>query len=107
MRHHSACDEMSIKTPFESWRARLQLPFSVAAHLSRLPEEGLAGVGFFVVLAPGPVHAYVGKVLSLAGHRVAIAEQELLVWIVLEVVIATEVDHGGRLVLGSGNSFTA
>src|SRR5208282_113522 len=60
-----------------------------------------------VVFAPGPVHACIGIVLGLSGDRVAIAKQELLVGVVLEVVIAAHVDHRRGLRLCGGNSFRA
>src|ERR1017187_3027545 len=61
--------------------------------------------GFLVVFSPRPVHAGIGVVLRLACDRVTIAKQELLAFVMLEVVIPTYIDHGGSFSLGSCKTF--
>ena len=81
----------------------------ICCHLA-VPGKYLLGWGFLLVVLvfpPGPVHADVGVVLRLPGDGVAVAEQELLVGIVLEVVVAAHVDHGGGLRLRRGKAFAA
>src|SRR6202034_4586876 len=70
----------------------------------RLPQERIA-VRLLVVLAPRPVHADVGVILRLPGDRVSVAEEELLVRIVLEMVDAAEIDQRGGLCLRRGQAF--
>jgi len=46
-----------------------------------------------LIFSPGPVHACIGVILCLAGYGVAVAEQKLLAGVMLEVVVASHVDH--------------
>jgi hypothetical protein len=41
-------------------------------------------------------------VFRLAGNRVAVAKQELLAGVMLEMLVAAHVDHGGALSLRCG-----
>src|ERR1017187_4729881 len=50
-------------------------------------------VGLILVFPPRPVHADIGVGFRLAGNRVAVAKQELLAWVVLEVIVAAYVDQ--------------
>src|SRR6185437_9329789 len=56
---------------------------------------------------PGPVHPDIRIIFRLAGNGMAVAEQELFVRIALEMVVAAEVDHRGRLILRWGRTFAS
>src|SRR5271157_1005600 len=58
-----------------------------------------------LVFSPSPVHARVSVILSLAGDRMSIAEQELFAGMMLEVVITANVDHRRASGLRRGKTF--
>src|SRR5579871_6472415 len=98
----------SVRSPAQATRETQ--PVLIAMRVWRCREEGLGLVlvgGIVLVLAPGPVHAGVGIVFCLPRDRVAVAEQELLVGIVLEVIVAADVDHGRSLHLRRCQAFAA
>src|SRR5271157_3263602 len=58
-----------------------------------------------LVFTPSPVHARVSVILCLAGDRMSIAEQELFAGMMLEMVIAANVDHRRAFGLCRGITF--
>ena len=56
--------------------------------------ESQSGVRLIPIPSPRPVHTHIGVVFGLAGDRVAVAKQELFTGVMLEVVVAADVDHG-------------
>src|ERR1035438_10409446 len=54
--------------------------------------QGITRSRLLVVLAPGPIHAEIGVVLSLPGDGVAVGKQQLHA-LAFQMVITARVDH--------------